>query len=124
MQNWSDRRSSKIHKQELEILAFIRRMQPPPGPRQIRQGHPYRRSVAGRFHGVSFHKPMSLWTSKAPTLLGAQRISLLTPVVNYSSTTSPQFGPRWYKSYPGHNEEDFQHKQQEVHDLSPVFAVD
>jgi hypothetical protein len=70
---------------------------------------------------VSFHKPMSLRTSKSPTLLGAQRISLLT---YYSSTTSPQFGLRWYKSYPGHNEEDFQHKQQEVHDLSPVFAVD
>jgi hypothetical protein len=56
--------------------------------------------------------------------LGAQRNSLLTSIVNYSSTTSPQFGPRWYKSYPGHNEEDFQHKQQEVHDLSPVFAID
>src|SRR6516165_9426384 len=34
--NGADRRSSKIHKRELEILALIRRMQPPPGPRRIR----------------------------------------------------------------------------------------
>jgi hypothetical protein len=67
---------------------------------------------------------MSLWTSKASTLLGAQRIPLLTPVVNYSGATKPQLGWLWYESYSGRNEEDFQHDQQEVHDRSPVFAVD
>jgi hypothetical protein len=75
------------------------------------------------FTACHFTNP-SHWTSKSPTLLGAQGISLLTSVVNYSRTTNSQFGPRWYKSYPGHNEEDFQHEQQEVHDRSPVLAVD
>jgi len=40
--------------------------------------------------------------------------------VNYSSAANSQFGPRWHESNSGHNKENLQHEQQQVHDLSYV----
>jgi hypothetical protein len=45
-------------------------------------------------------------------------------VVDYSSVTNPQFKLRRHESNPGHNEENLQYEQKEVHDRSPVFDVD
>jgi hypothetical protein len=44
--------------------------------------------------------------------------------VNYSSAANSQFGSRWHESNSGHNEENLQREQQQVHDRSPMFTVD
>jgi hypothetical protein len=43
---------------------------------------------------------------------------LLTRIVDYSSVTNLQFEPRWHESNSGHNEENIQCEQKEVHDRS------
>jgi hypothetical protein len=53
-----------------------------------------------------------------------QRVSLLTRIVDYSSTINLQFEPRWHESNSGHNEENLQCEQKEVFMIAlSLFAV-